>query len=112
VSVLITEGATDLLAAVDLYSRYRRDHGGRESWQPIALLGARCKTLHDDAAAIIRGRHVRLVPDADPAGDTMAEHWTALLRKIGCAVDVVELPRGTDLTDNLHSISPTDLFSK
>lgn len=111
-AVIITEGATDLLSACDLYSRYRREHGGKNSWQPAALLGAECKTLDPEAAQLIRGRHVRLVPDADPAGDKMADHWASLLRKIGCSVDVVNLPPGTDLTDNLNSISPTDLFSK
>jgi hypothetical protein len=106
-AVLITEGSTDLLAAVDLYSRYRRNH----SWQPVALLGAKCKTLHPEAASLLRGRHVRLVPDGDAAGDVMADHWTGLLRKIGCTVDVVNLPRETDLTDHLSTLSPADLFS-
>jgi hypothetical protein len=111
-AVVITEGATDLLSAIDLYSRYRRQHGGRESWQPVALLGASCKNLHPEAQKLIRGRRVRLVPDADPAGDIMADHWTGLLRKIGCEVDVVNLPKNTDLTDHLSTLSPTDLFSK
>ena len=111
-AVLITEGATDLLSAIDLYCRYCRNHAGNNSWQPVALLGASCKRLHPEAAALIKGRRVRLVPDADPAGDGMADHWTGLLRKIGCAVDVVTLPQGTDLTDHLSTLSPTDLFSK
>lgn len=111
-AVLITEGATDLMAAIDLYSRYRRDFGGSHSWQPVALLGAGCKRLHPEAVALLRGRRVRIVPDADPAGDTMADHWQALLRKIGCPVDIVTLPQGTDLTDHLSTIPITDLFSK
>ena len=110
-AVLITEGATDLLSAIDIYSRYRRHHAGMQSWQPVALLGATCRTLHSEAEALIRGRHVRIVPDGDAAGDAMADHWTGLLRKIGCHVDVVNLPRDTDLTDHLSTISPTDLFS-
>jgi hypothetical protein len=110
--VLITEGATDLLAAVDLYARYRRNHGGTQSWQPVTLLGASCRTLHPEAIELIRGRHVRVVPDADDAGDRMRDHWTDLLRRLGCTVDAVTLPRGTDLTDHLSTISPTDLFSK
>jgi len=111
-AVLITEGATDLLAAVDIYTRYRRNHGGKLSWQPVALLGAKCRNLHSEAARLIRGRHVRIVPDADPAGDGMAEHWTTLLRRIGCPVDVVTLPRNSDLTDHLSTLSATDLFSR
>jgi hypothetical protein len=110
-SVLITEGATDLLTAIHLYARYRRDHGGTLSWVPMAILGAGCKDLAPDAAALIRGRHCRLVPDADKAGDGMETHWTALLRENGCPVDVVKLPRGTDLTDCKNDISPIDLFS-
>jgi hypothetical protein len=110
-AVLITEGATDLLSAIDLYSRYRRRHEGRDSWQPVALLGAGCKNIHTEAAKLIRGRRVRIVPDADAAGDIMADHWTGLLRKIGCEVDVVNLPRKTDLTDHLSTLSPIDLFS-
>jgi hypothetical protein len=110
-AVLITEGATDLLSAIDLYSRYRRHHEGRDSWQPVALLGAGCKNLHTEAAKLIRGRRVRIAPDADAAGDIMADHWSGLLRKIGCEVDVVTLPKGTDLTDHLLTLSPTDLFS-
>jgi 5S rRNA maturation endonuclease (ribonuclease M5) len=111
-AVLVVEGATDLLAAVDLYARYRRNHGGTQSWQPVTLLGASCRTLHPEAIELIRGRHVRIVPDADDAGDRMRDHWTDLLRRLGCTVDAVTLPRGTDLTDHLSTISPTDLFSK
>lgn len=110
-AVLITEGATDMLAAIDLYSRYRRIYAGVASWQPIGLLGAGCRKLHPEAATLIRGRRVRLVPDADAAGDVMADHWTGLLRKIGCEVDVVTLPPKTDLSDHLSTLLPSDLFS-
>ena len=109
-AVMITEGSTDLLTAIDLYSRYR-EAGGCRSWVLIAILGAGCKDLAHDAAELIRGRHCRLVPDADEAGDRMETHWTARLRENGCAVDVVKLPRGTDLTECKNDISPTDLFS-
>jgi hypothetical protein len=110
-SLLLTEGATDLLSGLDLYSRYRRS-GGARSWGVATVLGAGCKTIHPDAIPLLRGRHVRIVPDADQAGDVMAEHWTGLLRKIGCSVDIVNLPSGTDLSDNLQQISPSDLFSR
>jgi hypothetical protein len=111
-AVLMVEGATDLLSAIDLYSRYRRNHAGTLSWQPAALLGAGCKTLCADALHLLRVRHVRLVPDGDPAGDGMADHWTQYLRKHGCSVDVVNLPRETDLSDHLKTLSPIDLFLK
>jgi hypothetical protein len=51
------------------------------------------------------------VPDGDKAGDDMRDHWTALLQGIGCSVDIVELPRGKDLTDLKNEIQPTELFT-
>jgi hypothetical protein len=109
-AVLVTEGASDLLSAIDLYSQYRRNSGSC-SWLFAALLGAGCRELSPEALKLIRGRHVRLVPDGDKAGDQMADHWTQYLRKNGCSVDVVNLPRDTDLTDHLQTISTQDLFS-
>jgi len=109
-SVMIVEGATDLLTAFDLYTRYRRS-GGAYRWIPCALLGAGCKTLSPECAALMRGRHVRLVPDADEAGDKMAAHWSELLRENGCSVDTIELPRGKDLSDCKPEIAPETIFS-
>ena len=107
--ILITEGATDLLAAFDLYTRYRMG-GGRRSWIPAALLGASCKTLAPEAIPFVRGRRVRLVPDGDDKGDEMAKHWRNLLLGLGCTVDVVKLPRGRDLSDMKSEIQPEELF--
>ena len=90
--------------------RYRKHHGGKNLWAPAAVLGASCRNLHHDAARILRGRYVRIVPDADAAGDVMAERWSDLLRSHGCTVDVVDLPRGTDLSENLNSMIPTEIF--
>jgi hypothetical protein len=111
VAVIVTEGSTDFLTACDLFSQYRRA-GGRELWQPVAVLGASCKTLDPECADLIRGRRVRIVPDADEAGDRMLAHWILLFRELGCRVDSVTLPRGTDLTDCRDQLQPADLFSK
>ena len=111
VGVIVTEGATDLLAAFALYADYRRD-GGAFQWSPVAVLGAGCKRLAPDCAELIRGRHVRLIPDADAAGDSMADHWQTVFRRIGCTVDVVELERNTDLSANITTINKTQLFAR
>jgi hypothetical protein len=108
-AVLITEGATDHLTALDLYYRYH-DAGGANVWQPITLLGAGCKRLDPAAERLLRGRRVRLIPDGDEAGRGMATHWEERLRKIGCHVDTVTLPEGSDLTDNRH-LDPNELFA-
>lgn len=110
-AVLLVEGSTDFLSALGLYVTYRKT-GGKASWRPLSLLGANCKRLAPDAAALIRGRRVRLVTDGDDAGDGMRAHWTAQLRAIGCPVDFVTLPRKTDLTDHYATLHPHKLFSR
>jgi 5S rRNA maturation endonuclease (ribonuclease M5) len=110
-AVLVVEGATDLLSAIDLCSRYAKADPDHHSWIPVAVLGANCKALDPECANLISGRHVRLVPDADEAGDKMRDHWTEVFRANGCTVDHVTLPRGTDLSDHLNTITPSDLFA-
>ena len=111
-NVLLMEGATDFLTAWDMNVIFRQDKSVRESkWLPVALLGATCKALHPKCAALLAGRHVRIVPDGDKSGDDMRDHWTALLQGIGCSVDIVELPRGKDLTDLRNEIKPIELFT-
>ncbi len=55
-------------------------------WQPVALLGASVKSIHPDAVPLIRGRRVRIVPHADPAGAK-----AGLLKELGCRVDGFDL---------------------
>lgn len=110
VSVLMVEGATDFLTALDLYIRFRREVTRNKRWVVVTLLGAGCKTLDPDCAKLIRGRHVRIVPDADDAGDKMLAHWSPFFRGIECTVDAFTQPRGTDLTDNADKINPATLF--
>ena len=107
--ILVTEGATDLLTAIHLYTKYRMAGGGR-SWVCAALLGAACKTLAPEAIPFVRGRRVRMVPDGDDKGDEMAKHWRDLLLGLGCTVDVVKLPRGKDLSDMKGELQPGELF--
>lgn len=107
--ILLCEGATDFLTAMDLYTIHRK--AGGKPWVPCALLGASCKTLHPEAERIMRGRTVQLVPDGDEAGDKMADHWRELLLGIGCTVTVVKLPRGRDLSDERANIQPGDLYA-
>ena len=110
-NVLLVEGATDLLAAFDLYAEYRSCKGGQKEWVPVALLGAHCKRLHPECAELLKGRHVRIVADGDAAGDEMKKHWARLLHKRGCTVDFVEMPRGKDLSDIAHDINSTNIYS-
>lgn len=111
-NVLLVEGATDFLTAWDIATAYAHHKGGKKaSWVPLALLGASCKAIHAECLKILQGRHVRLVPDGDDAGDKMREHWTACLAANGSSVDHVIIPRGKDLTDIKNHIQPHDLFS-
>jgi hypothetical protein len=108
---MLCEGATDFLTALHLYHLYRKS-GGKSRWAIAAMLGASCRNLHPQAVELLRGRHVRLVPDADPAGAVMAAHWkTYLPLNCGSSVDVVCLPDGTDLADNLEKMNHHELFT-
>ncbi|MCW1883817.1 hypothetical protein OKA04_03695 [Luteolibacter flavescens] len=110
-SVLLCEGATDLLTAFDLYCKYKRA-GGSTSWVPLGILGAGCKQLSLDAADIIRTRRVRIVFDSDKAGNGGAAHWRNMLLPLGCTVQTVNsLPAGRDLTDVAGQIKPEGLFA-
>jgi hypothetical protein len=108
--IFLTEGPKDYLAAIGLYSRYKRELGGTNSWLPAAVLGASCTKLHPELVPWFRGRRVRLVPDGDDAGDRMGETWRALLLDLGCTVDLVKMPRGKDLFDLRGEIQPEGLF--
>lgn len=108
--ILLTEGPKDYLAALHLYTTYKRDLDGKNSWLPAAVLGAGCSKLHPELVPWLRGRRVRVVPDGDDAGDRMAETWKALLLDLKCTVDVVKLPRGKDLFDLRAEIQPEGLF--
>ena len=59
--------------------------------QANALLGASVKTIHPDAVPLIRGRRVRIVPHADPAGAKAGLQWAGLLKELGCRVDGFDL---------------------
>jgi len=104
-AVLMTEGATDFLTAIDLYCRYRKGGGGA-SWLPLGVLGASVKTLDESLAAALHRHPLRIVPDADEAGRKMAEHWRGLFPH----AKVLRLPQGTDLTDNRNEINVNELF--
>ena len=108
--IFLTEGPRDYLAAIGLYSRYKRELGGKNSWLPAAVLGASCTKLHPELVPWFRGRRVRMVPDGDDAGDKMGETWKALLLDLGCTVDLVKMPRGKDLFDLRGEIQPEGLF--
>ena len=108
--IFLTEGPKDYLAAIGLYSRYKRELGGTNSWLPAAVLGAGCSKLHPELVPWFRGRRVRMVPDGDDAGDKMGETWKALLLDLGCTVDLVKLPRGKDLFDLRAETQPEGLF--
>lgn len=80
--VLAVEGGPDFLAAQALLAALNVS-----DVLPIALLSRELRHLHDDAAALLRGRHVHILPhnDADTDerefhhGQTAAEQWASTL---------------------------------
>ena len=110
-SVLVCEGATDLLSAYGLLHRYCQA-GGANKWAPVTVLGASCRTLSPECAALLRGRHMRLCFDADEAGNRATEHWGGLLVEQGCSVDLLSIASGCDLSDLATKANPELVFSR
>jgi hypothetical protein len=110
-SVFICEGPTCFLAAWSAYDTYRRN-GGPRRWIPLALLGAGCRKPHPELIPWFRGRTVRIAPDGDDAGEAMGVAWRDSLLRLGCAVEIVNMPPGQDLRDLLVSgeLQPEGLF--
>lgn len=110
-SILLCEGATDFLKAIDLYTRYRKLLGGRRSWVPTALLGSMCRKIDPECAELFKGRLVRIASDADNSGNKMADHWKQQLHTLGCEVETIEFAQGMDLTEASVNFSPNELYS-
>ncbi len=108
--LFVCEGATDLLAALNSYYRYRKA-GGERLWRSVAFLGSKVRRLDDDLRLRMRGRHVRLATDGDEAGDEARSTWTKLFHDAGASVDCCEMPRGRDLSDVAGELEPGGLFA-
>jgi hypothetical protein len=81
-SVLLLEGSGDFVTA----HHFCQLHPGGQRWLPVAFLGACVRKIHPDAAQLLGGRVVRIVPHCDPAGEAAGIAWARLLRDIGCSV--------------------------
>ena len=82
--VLLVEGSGDLVAA------YHFVHEGSQDWLPVAILGAASK-LSMEALLMLNGKHVRIIPHVDKAGQEAAEKWNNQLAAAGIAVDWFDL---------------------
>jgi hypothetical protein len=80
--VLLVEGSGDWVAA----HHFCQLHPGGARWLPVALLGACVRKIHPDAAQLLEGRVVRIVPHCDQAGEAAGIAWARLLRELGCSV--------------------------
>lgn len=87
--VLLVEGAFGLIEALTAFALVNM----AESWSILAATSAYSRFARDPALlARLRGRHVRIVPDADNAGLDAAASWLADLEAAGATVDAVPLP--------------------
>lgn len=89
--VLVVEGVIGLLEALAAHELT----DPVDSWGILAATSAssrfaRAPHLRD----LLKGRRVRIVPDADPAGRQAASLWLGELMTVGAVVDVITLPPG------------------
>jgi len=92
-NVLLVEGCIGLLEALGCISL-----ADAEGWTAIAATSASSRFARaPDLLARLKGRRVRIVPDADEAGLDAAATWLADLESAGAWVDALKVP--TDCKD-------------
>ncbi len=84
--VWLVEGGPDLLAA----HQFIWQEGRQDDVAAVAMLGASIG-IPDEELDSFAGKHVRIVPDADPAGVKGALRWIEALRRVASKVDVLDL---------------------
>lgn len=102
-NVLLVEGCVGLLEALGCIAL-----ADAQGWTAIAATSASSRFYRaPDLLARLKGRRVRIVPDADAAGLDAAATWLADLENAGASVDAIELPPeckdlGPILSDSLR----------
>jgi hypothetical protein len=81
-SIALCEGGPDLLAAYHFCTVEQAD----AVCQPVCQLGAGME-IHSEALPLFAGKHVRIFPDADSAGNKAARKWARQLKDNGATVD-------------------------
>jgi hypothetical protein len=96
-NVLLVEGAIGLLEALAAFALVNM----KKSWCILAATSASSRFYRDPALlAHLKGRSVRIIPDADDAGKDAAASWLADLEAASARADAVPLPDGCkDLGD-------------
>lgn len=91
VNVLLVEGCVTLLEALAAHEIT----DPRESWTILAATSASSRFARaPELLAALAGRFVRIIPDADEAGQNAAASWLADLEAAGAQVDALALPDG------------------
>ncbi|SKA99833.1 hypothetical protein SAMN02745166_03042 [Prosthecobacter debontii] len=89
--VLLVEGAIALIEALAAWALV----DAPQPWAILAATSASSRFARDPALLHqLRGKHLRLVPDADASGLKAAAAWLAELDAGGISVDVYALPEG------------------
>jgi hypothetical protein len=110
VPVILTEGAISILEGAETVQRADGNSRPLHSAAVLAAVSASSKFTAGHLAKL-KGRRVRIIPDADPAGQDAAAHWSVQLRTVGCGVDCVRMPAGCkDLGDALRLLPAGDSF--
>ncbi len=90
--ILLVEGCIGLLEALEAIRLQGKDEGPG-GWSPLAAVSASSR-FNDTLLNRLRGRRIRIVPDAGPAGMDFCAIATVSLRSAGCTVDAFRLPPG------------------
>jgi hypothetical protein len=90
-NVLLVEGAIGFLEALAALALVNM----KKSWSILAAASSSSRFARDPALlARLKGRSVRIIPDADEAGMDAAASWLADLESAGARADAMALPDG------------------
>ncbi len=103
--VLLVEGCIGLLEALAALCLV----DVKDPWGVLAATSASSRFARDPALLeTLRGKHVRIIPDADPAGLAAASSWMADLAQAGISHDAFALPDGCKDLGHLLALPEAD----
>jgi hypothetical protein len=88
-SIALVEGIPDLLEAhyLALWEQSGGPNSRNVQCAPVAMLSA-SPAIAEEALPLFRGKHVRIFPHADPAGQKGGRHWADQLHRIASKVEL------------------------
>lgn len=113
--VMIAEGPIEFLSMMEAEARadnYRREFFPDSDYHPVhfaVAYNANSRLTPDDIDRL-KGRRIRIIPDADKAGEAAGEACKQQLVPHGCTADIWHTPSGKDLGEALPNMTDAQCY--